>query len=318
MPGLPVLARFRRQRVAQDWVAIAPTGNRCRVACIGSAAHGRPHVHWTLEASWDEPLATLREIKARLGGAAHSMVVVLERGRYQMLPMAVPAVPAEEWSHAARWQVKQMVDYPIESAAFDILTIPAHVTQRSQASLIGVAAQREPIQALVNTADEAGVTLRAIDIQETALRNISALLEEPGRGQALLNVGSTHSTLVVTAGGELLLSRSMDVSLPQLTHASGEVRLRAFERTSLELQRTLDSFERVFSRVSLSRVLVSPAERLEDFLAYVRELIYAPIVALDLAAAFDLSDVPEVGADPHLQSQCLAAFGAALRPAATA
>ncbi len=314
-----MLARFRRQRVAQGWVAIAPAGNRCRVACIGPVvAQGRPQVHWTLEASWDEPLATLREIKGRLGGAAHAMVLLLERGRYQMLPMEAPAVPPEEWRQAARWQVKQMVDYPIDSAAFDILTIPAHVTQRGQASLIGIAAPREPIQALVNIADEAGVSLLAVDIQETALRNISALLEEPGRGQALLNVGSTHSTLVVTAGAELLLSRSIEVSLAQLTHADADVRLQAFERTSLELQRTLDSVERVFSQVSLSRLLVSPAERMQDFLAYLRDLIYAPVVPLDLAAVFDLAAVPEVAADPQLQSQCLAAFGAALRPGASA
>ena len=294
-------------------------GNRARVACVVATDSGRPRVQWTLETAWDQPLAALRELKSRLGrGGATPLVVLLERGRYQMLPMEAPAVPQEEWRQAARWQIKQMVDYPIETAAIDILTIPAHVTQRGQASLIAVAAPREPMQALVNTAQEAGVPLQALDVPETALRNVSALLEEPGRGQALLHVGGSHSTLVVTAGGELLLSRSMEVSLGQLTHADADIRQQAFERTSLELQRTLDSFERVFSQVSLSRVLVAPAQAVEDFLTYLRELIYVPVMALDLAAAFDLSEVPEVGADPQLQSQCLAAFGAALRPGATA
>jgi len=294
-------------------------GNRARVACVVATDSGRPRVQWTLETAWDQPLAALRELKSRLGrGGADPLVVLLERGRYQMLPMEAPAVPQEEWRQAARWQIKQMVDYPIETAAIDILTIPAHVTQRGQASLIAVAAPREPMQALVNTAQEAGVSLLALDVPETALRNVSGLLEEPGRGQALLHVGGSHSTLVVTAGGELLLSRSMEVSLGQLTHADADVRQQAFERTSLELQRTLDSFERLFSQVSLSRVLVTPAQAVEDFLAYLRELIYVPVMALDLANAFDLGEVPEVAADPQLQAQCLAAFGAALRPGATA
>jgi MSHA biogenesis protein MshI len=314
-----VLARFRRQGLAQGWVAIAPLGNRARVACVAASDAGRPRVQWTLETAWDQPLAALREIKARLGrGASMPLVVLLERGRYQMLPMEAPAVPPEEWRQAARWQIKQMVDYPIETAAVDILTIPAHVTQRGQASLIAVAAPREAMQTLVNTAHEAGVCLQALDIAETALRNVSGLLEEPGRGQALLHVGASHSTLVVTAGGELLLSRGMEVSLAQLTHADADIRQQAFERTSLELQRTLDSFERVFSQVSLSRVLVTPAQAVEDFLTYLRELIYVPVTALDLGAAFDLAGVPDVAADPQLQSQCLAAFGAALRPGATA
>jgi len=314
-----VLARFRRQGHAQGWVAVAPTGNRARIACVVATDSGRPRVQWTLETAWDQPLAALRELRSKLGrGGATPLVLLLERGRYQMLPMEAPAVPQEEWRQAARWQIKQMVDYPVETAAIDILTIPAHVTQRGQASLIAVAAPREPMQALVNTAQEAGVSLQALDVPETALRNVSGLLEEPGRGQALLHVGGSHSTLVVTAGGELLLSRSMEVSLGQLTHADPDVRQQAFERTSLELQRTLDSFERLFSQVSLSRVLVAPAQAVEDFLAYLRELIYVPVTALDLAAAFDLSEVPEVGADPQLQSQCLAAFGAALRPRAAA
>jgi MSHA biogenesis protein MshI len=309
-----VLARFRRRRATQGWIAIATVGNRCRVACVGRAEGDRPRVLWTTEASWADPLATLRDLKDRLRAGPHSLVAVLERGRYQMLPMEAPSVPPEEWRQAARWQIKQMVDYPVDTAAVDILAIPAHVTQRGQASLIAVAAPREPMQILVDIAHEAGVPLVAIDIAETALRNVSALLEEPGRGQALLHLGETHGTLVVTAGGELLLSRSMEVSLAQLTHADPDVRQQAFERTSLELQRTLDSFERVFSQVSLSRVLVTPAERVADFLAYVRELVYMPVLPLDLSAAFDLSQVPEVAADPQLQSQCLVAFGAALRP----
>ena len=39
-----------------------------------------------------------------------------------------------------------------------------------------------------------------IDVTETALRNIAALAEEPGRGQALLHVG-----LVSLAAGSALL-----------------------------------------------------------------------------------------------------------------
>jgi MSHA biogenesis protein MshI len=316
--GLSVLARFRRQRAPTGWIALATGGTRCRLACVSPGDDGRPRVRWTADEPWDDPFATLRGLKERLRAEPHRLVLLLQRGQYQLLPMEAPAVPPEDWRQAARWQIRQMVDYPVESASIDILAIPAHVTQRGQASLITVAAPREPLQRVVDAAQEAGLPLSAIDIPETALRNICGSLEEPGRGQALLHLGETHSALVVTAGGELLLARSMDVSLAQLTHDDADIRQQAFERASLELQRTLDSVERVFNQVSLSRVLVAPAAAAHDFLSYVRDLVYVPVLPLELGDVLDLSDVPAFAADPLEQARGLVAIGGTLRPGACA
>jgi len=80
-----VLARFRRQGHAQGWVAIAPMGNRARVACVVATDSGRPRVQWTLETAWDQPLAALRELKSRLGrGGATPGCVVPKTAPYSL------------------------------------------------------------------------------------------------------------------------------------------------------------------------------------------------------------------------------------------
>jgi MSHA biogenesis protein MshI len=311
-----VLARLRlpRRTGALDWIALDPSGDRCSMARVGREPDGRFRVRWVAEESWSDPTATLRSLKSRADARGHPLVLLLERGRYQLLPMDAPAVPPEEWRQAARWQISQMIDYPVEQACLDILTIPAHVTHRGQASLIAVTAPRPPLQALVDAARDAGVELQAIDVTETALRNIGSLFEETERAQAFLHIGDSHSMLVFTTGGELLLSRTIEVALSQLAHANADVRQQAFERASLELQRTFDSFERVSGRVSLSRLLVSPAALVDDFVSYVRDLLYVTVEPLALETAIGFDDVPQLAGDPRLQSRCLAAIGAAMRP----
>jgi len=304
---------FGRPRQLPGWVALAPGRDLARLACVEAPAGQTPRLQWVAEQDWSDPANGLRALKSSRALGQCRLVAVLERGQYQLVTLEAPDVPRSDWKDATRWLLQERVDFPVDTAALDILEIPADAAQRRKPGLIAVAAPRTQLQPMVVQAQQLGAPFTVIDVAETALRNISGLLEEPGRGQALLHVGDGHSTLVVTAGGELLLSRQMDANLPSLTHADPDLRLQAFERTSLELQRTLDGFERNFTQVSLARVLVAPGQALDDFMAYVRELLYVPVQALDLAQALDLSAVPELAADPRMQAQYLIAIGATLR-----
>lgn len=304
---------FGRQRQQPGWVALATGRGIARLACVESTAGRPPRLLWVAEQDFTDPAAGLRALKSGRELQLRRIVAVLERGQYQVVTMEAPDVPRADWKDATRWLLQERVDFPVDTAALDVLEIPADAAQRRKPGLIAVAAPRAQLQPLVMQANQAGTPFAAIDVAETALRNISGLLEEPGRGQALLHVGESHSSLVVTAGGELLLSRQMDGNLASLTHADPDLRQQAFERTSLELQRTLDGFERSFTHVSLSRVLVAPGQLLEDFMAYVRELLYVPVQALEPGQALDLAATPELAADPLQLAQYLVAIGACLR-----
>ena len=291
---------------------MAPAGDRVRVAHVECAEGRRPALRWVCQSPWADSAQALRTLRRTRHLKGQNTVAVLQRAQYQLLPMEAPEVPREEWRDALRWKLKDMVDFAVDTAGIDLLEVPSGPTQHRTPALIAVAAPHSALSALAEAGTDAGLPWQAIDVPETALRNIAALAEEPGRGQALLHVGESHSTLVATWKGELLLARHIDVTLAQLTDADESARQLGYERASLELQRTLDNVERQFSQASLARVLVAPGEALAEFIRYVSDLVYVPVASLDLAALIDLSAVPEL-ADGLAQAAYLPAIGAALR-----
>jgi len=310
---------FKRPREAQEWVAIVPDGGdlpQRHLACVmpGRGPEDRPAVCWLETAAWSDPTAALRSLRRRRGLASHPVVALLDRSQYQLTLIESPEVPRDEWRQAMRWQLQDRLDFAADQAALDLLEIPADPQPGRRAEILAVAAAREAVLPLLESASRAGITVTAVDVLETALRNLSALLETEGRAQALLQVGEHQSSLVITAQGELLLSHQMNLVLADLQQDDPQQRQQAFERASLDLQRTLDSFDRSHSQLPLTRLLITPARGLEAFLAHVRELLYVPVQAFDLGDVLDLSAVPELAADPHRLSAYLPAIGAALRP----
>lgn len=300
------------KRLQPGWVAIAPAGDRAHAVHVVWPAGERPAVRWACSTDWADAGAGLKRLRRAQALGQHRCVALLERSHYQLLAVDAPEVPREAWRDALRWRLKDMVDFPVDDAGIDLLEIPADSNQRGHVGLLAAIAPARALQGLVQAAEAAGNAWQAIDLPDTALRNLCALTEEPGRGQALLSLGEHHGGLVITHQGELLLSRAIDLTLAQASDPDPDARQAAWDRAALELQRTLDHCERVFNRVGLTRLLVSPGSA-GDFIAYLRELVYLPVQPLALDAAIDLSAVPAL-ADPLEQARYLAAIGAALRP----
>jgi len=291
---------------------MAPQGDRVHVVHVVREAGHRPALRWARTESWADPLQSLRVLRRSRPLRHLRTVAVLMHAQYQLLTLDAPELPRDEWRDAIRWRLKDMVDFAVDSAGIDVIDIPADPQQRRRASLMAIAAPRSVLAPLVDAGNDANLPWHAIDVPETALRNIAALCADADRGEALLLVGFTHSTLVVIAQGELLVTRHIDVTLNQLTEPIEAVRTQHFERASLELQRTLDNVERQFSHANLARLQVAPGGPLLGFIEYVRDLVYAPVVPFELAAVVDLSGVPEL-TDPAEQAAYLPAIGAALR-----
>jgi MSHA biogenesis protein MshI len=305
---------LRRHRLRPGWVAVAPQGDRAHVVHLVCDAGRRPALRWASTEPWLDAASSLRALRRSRPLQQHRTVALLQHAQYQVLNLDAPDLPREEWRDAIRWRLKEMVEFPVETAGIDVLAIPADPQQRRRASLLAVAAPRSVLAPLAEAAADAGVPWHAIDVPDTALRNLAVLGAEGARGEALLHVGASHSTLVVVAQGELLLSRHIDVTLAQLTEADESARQSAYERASLELQRTLDNVERQFSHAALARLQVAPGAPLQGFIDYVRDLVYVPVGAFDLGAVLDLSAVPEL-TDVTAQAAYLPAIGAALRGA---
>lgn len=273
----------------------------------------KPAVRWLHSEAGKPSVPSLRQARRALPRGRWPAVALLERGQYQLLQTEAPEMPPEEWRDALRWRLKDQLDFPVDGAALDLLPMPAEAGPRNQRTLVAVATPAAARDQLRNDGEDAGWDWQALDVAETALRNLSALLASPNRGHALLHLGENHATLVITVAGGLLMSRQVDVAQAALAGADEGPRLQALERAGLELQRTLDNFDRVFSQVSLERLDVLPGPGADAFADFVRELVYVPVLVGRPHDKLDLSALP---ADADLSGHWLA-IGAALRHAGT-
>ena len=80
----------------------------------------------------------------------------------------------------------------------------------------------------------------------------------------------------------------------------------------LELQRSLDHFDRQYNYVPVSKLLLAPLPQTIGLQEYLAANIYVPVESIDLGTVLDFPAVPELK-HPERQSQCLQTIGAALR-----
>lgn len=246
----------------------------------------------------------------RFGNAR--VATLLGNGEYQLLQVDAPNVPAEEVKSAVRWSIKDMLGYHIDDAALDVLRIPAGQggLERSKALYV-VAAPRNVIGKRTEMFKRAKIGLRIIDIPEMAQRNIAALFEQNKRTLAVLAFDDGGCLLTLTMEGELLLSRRFDITLGQVQDANESLREQALERLELEVQRSIDNFDRQHSQVSLNRLLVS-APGYTGLVERLGRNLEIPVERLDLEEVMDLGNATELR-DEEAQVYALHALGAALR-----
>ena len=254
----------------------------------------------------------LAKLCGSIGMSGGSYSTLLDSTEYQMQVVEAPNVPPEELKAAIRWHLKDMLTYHVDEATLDVLPIPSSNPALDKAgSVYVVAAQSVLIKKRMNLFAQANMALEVIDIPEMAQRNIAALFEDAGRGLAVLAFDDRASMLTFTGGGELYLARRIDISLGQLQDADESLRQQYFERLELEVQRSMDYFDRQFKHLSVNRLLIAaPAQA--GLVERLRDNVSVPVERLDLSHVLDMSKAPELDGE---EAQCDAfyALGAALR-----
>ena len=158
----------------------------------------------------------------------------------------------------------------------------------------------------------AKVPLAAVDIPELAQRNIAALFEDENRGLAFLRLDENGMMLTLTFHGELIAVRRGEMNTQQLNSTDPEQRARVIERLVLEVQRSLDNFDRQYSHIPISKVVLACHPAVENLVNELVESIYVPVREMDLASVMDFPSIPELR-NPLAQAKSLLALGAALR-----
>jgi MSHA biogenesis protein MshI len=210
---------------------------------------------------------------------------LLTAGEYQMLLVDAPNVPQSELKTAIRWRIKDMLDYHVDDATVDVLAVPSNPSGSERArAMYAVAARNDTIQACIARFDDAHIRLSVIDIPELAQRNLAALFEQDERGLAMLYLGHDHGLLTINYRRELMLARRIEVGAGELA-ASGSQREEHFQRVLLELQRTLDHFDRQYAYAPIAKLLLAPEPEETGLLEYLAGNLDLPVERVHLSGA---------------------------------
>ena len=305
---------FFKRKPKPGWLAIVPAADHFDLAHVRRSANGRPEVvlcdSYRKEGSDTETLTRLRrELKLE----QYRCTTLLPFADYKIHSLDAPNVPANEIKNAVRWRMKDILEYPLEQATIDVLDVPVDTNGAARNhSVYAIAAPNDVIERVVTPFNESDVPLEAVDIPALAQRNIAALFEQPGRGLAMLGFYAECGKLTISSGGELFLTRRIEITLQQLMEADAGRRADLFDRIALELQRSLDGFDRQFSYVPVAKLMLAPMPQEIGLREYLANNIYVPIEAIDLAAVMDFPSIPALKT-PARQAQCMALIGAALR-----
>jgi MSHA biogenesis protein MshI len=255
---------------------------------------------------------TLQKLRREVHLDRFRCATLLPARQYQLQLVEAPNVPEPEMKAAVRWRMKDFLEYPVESATVDVMAVPAGEVANRGRSVHVVSARNEDVKARMQMFAQAKVPLQVIEIGETAQRNLAALFETDRRALATLSFSEEGGMLTFTASGELYLSRRIEISLDQLVGVQPEARDQLFERITLELQRSLDHFDRQFSNIPIARLLLAPLPQDIGLAAYLAGNLSAPVESVNLGDVLDFHQVPELreAAEQNLRWRTL---GAALR-----
>ncbi len=240
----------------------------------------------------------------RLGKRAVTTVMALDD--YTVLSVEAPDVPPDELRAAVRWQIKDLIDFHIDDAVVDVFDAPPSGAHGRQNTLYVVVSRIARVREQVERLQAAEANLTTIDIPELVLRNVTACLPEDEAGLAFVYLTRERGLLIITRQSTLYFARTLDMGHAALADGAGANR----DRLVLEVQRSLDYYDRYFVQPPVAGLVLAPCEvplpGLEDHL---RDSLGLAVRTLDLreiiACDHDM--------DTATQARCLPAIGAALR-----
>ncbi|WP_136418121.1 agglutinin biogenesis protein MshI [Herbaspirillum sp. ST 5-3] len=306
---------FAKAKTAAGLLAIRLQKEGISVASIKRPLSGLPTVEqlafFVIEKNSE--LIGLEKLAKDLHANRYQCANLLSAGEYQILAVEAPNVPPDELKTAVRWRLKDMLDFHIDDATIDVLDVPADKNAPARNhSMYAIAARNQLINQRQSLFGDAKIPLSVIDIPEMAQRNIAALMEPEGRGIALLSFDAEGGLLTVTYSGELYLARRIDVTANQLAQQDAEQSSAVFDRITLELQRSLDHFDRQYHFVTVSKLMLFSPTADSGLQAYLASNLYLPVETLNLEMVLDTSKVSELKS-PEAQQRYFLTLGAALR-----
>lgn len=308
----------------RNLVGIGLTDEGIALACLsrdGESAFTLTHTSYSNYESIEQMAQQLREwvqsyqLKNKLTNFA------LGPNQFSFVLTETPEVEDQELVTAMRWKSKELLDMEMDEVVIDCLPIPGQKQRGRQPMAYVIAADIDVLKSYVGLINKSELTLRSIDIPAMVQRNIASLLPEDKHGVALLNLYKRSGLLTLTRGGDVYLARDLEVGYANFDESvapSGGMQIEGLPPATqstldaivLEVQRSIDYYERYFAQPPIHSLVISPLQReVPGMVEYIASQLGLQVRELDLNVLLGLAEkMPRTQ-----QSQCMPAIGAALR-----
>lgn len=139
-----------------------------------------------------------------------SCVVTLHPTDYQLLLVETPNVPERELHSAMRWRLKDLLNYSVDQAVYDVFRLPEDA-YRGKINMCYVAvAPAAAIKKIVSMVQKNSLKTERITIREMSYRNLVLAKEEKIKDSVCIWLEEDGGSITLVGGGQIYFSRRIE------------------------------------------------------------------------------------------------------------
>lgn len=280
--------------------------------------------------------AAVKEALQRAGIRARSAVMSLPRRQVTARMGSFPPAERDELRRVVEYDLADHIPFPVDQVVVDFQRLGPSTDEPGLEEVLVVAAPRELVREYLRVAGDLKLKVEALTVDALGMEDLVARLgRDPVGLTVALEMGARATTINVSMGGRLRLTRSVAIGGRQLTRAIQEdlgvepdeaerlqrsegLRLLERQPRPTRVQAWLDNLQGEIRRSALSFgpgtisrvVLAGGAAAIPYLREFVREEFDVEPVVLSAAEAFQRS---ELSGEVDAADRCLLAMAGALQ-----
>ncbi len=230
----------------------------------------------------DNPSAWLKELFAKHNFSGRGYLV-LSPSYYHSVQIEKPDIPNDEIAPALKWLIKDIV--PIEPENMIVDYSDSEIVIAGKAKINVVCCDAGQLKKITDCCKRKRVNLTGITTDEFAFANLLTISEQPS--MLLCQQPFEDVLLIIVQQGKIYLSRRLRGFSDIGGYSEQQLMAGICEALSLEIQKSLDYFERQLKQIPLTKVQVLLPVLHEDFIIEKLQLnSNIPVTKLSLAEPF--------------------------------
>ena len=216
---------------------------------------------------------------AELHLTGQSCRLILAPNLYQLVLMDALNVPEAEMAKALKWNLKGLIEYPLDDIAMDAFLVPPHGVSNQQKKAFVAVTPLSKLREKLALFDAAYLSIAEVSIAALALKNLCTLIPDFNEGVSLvMSLDQDHCQLHVFYQNALYLVRALPVSATLLRDNPAHQ-----EATLLEIQRSTDYCLSALKLPEPRRICFTPEfHQATHLIEYLQKEQTKPVYLMDL------------------------------------